>query len=94
MTSNIKTMYRKLENDRVHQGDILKDFDIPFIISKPELSTESTKPPYSIIISQDCDLDGISKINDSLNNKSEEELINGNKFLPSIIIAPLYEADE
>ena len=31
MTSSIKSNYRKLDCDRVHQGDILKNFQIPFI---------------------------------------------------------------
>ena len=94
MTSSIKSIYRKLDCDRVHQGDILKNFQIPFIKDdcSKEINVKVTNPLFSIILSQDCDIDGINLLNKSMNAK--DKIINGNKFLPSVIIAPLYEASK
>ncbi|MDO5819625.1 MAG: hypothetical protein Q4P11_04755 [Methanobrevibacter sp.] len=94
MTSNIKSVYRKLSRDRIHQGDILENFEIPFIKEEAskELNVKTTKSPFSVILSQDCDLDGIGRLNNSMKMEDENQILNGNKFLPSILITPLYDA--
>lgn len=82
MNSNIDSIYRLNDSDRVLQGDILKDLDVP--IYNKELKLNKLK--FGVILSQDCDLNQdynsrneISKTND----KSNPSL--NNKILPSIL---------
>ena len=93
MTSNINSAYRILERDRIHQGDVLKD--LTFIQLSGEIGTDDYERvgyKYFVILSQDCDLEGAKILNDKLMNKEEGgQMINGNKFLPSVLIAPLFE---
>ncbi|MBR5503451.1 MAG: hypothetical protein IKV87_03250 [Methanobrevibacter sp.] len=95
MNSRIESVYRKLECDRIHQGDILKNFSFFQLLGEiHEGEYEKVDYNYSIVLSQDCDLDGASKLDQKLLSKGEEELINGNKFFPSVLIAPLFEEKE
>lgn len=89
MKSNIESIYRLNNSNRVLQGDILKNLDVP--IYKKELELQALD--FGVIISQDCDLNQdynsrnrISKTND----KSNPSL--NNKILPSILICPAYPA--
>lgn len=91
MNSNIDSIYRLNDSDRVLQGDILKDLDVP--IYNKELKLNKLK--FGVILSQDCDLNQdynsrneISKTND----KSNPSL--NNKILPSILICPAYPAEQ
>lgn len=98
MSSNITSVYRSLQKDRLHQGDILYNFEFPTIATfGKEKSIELTSIQYGVILSQDCDLEGAhmlhSTIQDSDNSDNNTPL-NGNKFLPSIIIAPAFLAEE
>lgn len=95
MTSNIKSTYRILDCDRIHQGDVLKDFS--FIQLLGDIETDNIKNidfKYLVILSQDCDLEGAKSFQDKLMDKKEGEIINGNKFLPSILVAPLFEDEK
>ena len=98
MSSNIKSVYRHLERDRLHQGDILSNFKFPTIAAfGEEKSIELTSISFGVILSQDCDLDGAHMLHSKIQETGKfdkENPINGNKFLPSIIIAPAFDAEE
>ena len=98
MSSNIKSVYRILEKDRLHQGDILSNFEFPTINTlDDEENIEFTSIPHGVILSQDCDLDGAHMLHSKIQETrkfDKNNPINGNKFLPSIIIAPAFYAEE
>lgn len=97
MCSKIKTLYRKYEHDRIHQGDLLTDVDVPIILySNEEPTLDIITFQYGLVLSQDCDLEGAKWLHLSIQKKGhfdEEDPIKGNSFLPSIIIAPAFIAD-
>lgn len=98
MVSSIKSVYRSLNCDRIHQGDLLSDFEFPIIVSAGNQSNiQLTSIQYGVILSQDCDLEGIHILNSQIQKMEEfssANPINGNKFLPSIIIAPAFLAED
>lgn len=98
MVSSIKSVYRSLNCDRIHQGDVLSDFKFPTIVSLGnDDNIELTSIQYGMILSQDCDLEGIHILNSQIRQTddfSSINPINGNKFLPSIIIAPAFLAED
>lgn len=98
MVSNINSTYRRLEKDRIHQGDVLLDFQFPHIVYfNGETDVEIISNPYCFVISQDCDLDGAHNLYEVINecpDFNENNPINGNKYLPSIIITPAFLADD
>lgn len=51
---------------------------------------------YSFVLSQDCDLDGAFKLQNELNRNSlnQNKFINGNKYLPSILITIGFDAED
>lgn len=94
MESSITSLYRKSNVDRVLQGDVLTNLKIPIFENNTLKLVESS---YSIVLSQDCDL------NQDFNAKNELKLIEdnldripslNNKFLPSILLCPAYPADQ
>ena len=92
MKSNINSQYRKNNTERILQGDILKDVDIP--IFNGELNI--IKSDYNVIISQDCDLnqDFNSKekyLSHNIKNGNDSSL--NNKMSPSILLCPAYPAE-
>lgn len=98
MVSSIKSVYRILNCDRIHQGDVLYDFDFPTIVAVGNRSDiEVTSIQYGMILSQDCDLEGAHILHSQIQKLadfSDVNPINGNKFLPSIIIAPAFLAED
>jgi hypothetical protein len=86
--------------DRVLQGDIYRDID--FIESFKEyeekdgtyLKIELIHYPYIIVLTQDCDLeqDYKNKIENGTKEKDADKF--QDKYLFSVIVAPLYIADD
>ncbi len=95
MKSNIKSIYRKNNGNRVLQGDILNNILIPIFDNNKLNFVESY---YSVVLSQDCDLnqDYVAR-NDfkdkKFNNGDKIKSIN-NKLIPSILLCPTYPADQ
>jgi len=86
--SKINSTYIKFDDLRLHQGDILRDILI-FEWAKredEEIVTQERVSPYSIVLTQDCDLE------QDYNSRSSSE--NGHdKYLPSILLCPAYPAN-
>lgn len=76
---------------RLNQGDILKDLSIIFQSGFDKKNNEAILSEvilsYSVVISQECDLE-----HDYNNKTSSKE--NQDKFLPNILILPLYLANQ
>ncbi len=85
-------MYRKNNSGRISQGDILKDVEL---LIREEDDFNIIKTPYSVVLSQDCDLnqDYDSHYNiQSINFEESPKKISSffNKMIPSILLAPAY----
>lgn len=75
--------------DHICQGDIYKDVQYSYISEDNEDSIEIIEYtfPLAIVISQACDVDYMSQI-------LEIRSGNVNKFMPSILMCPIYDRDE
>ena len=72
MASSINSVYRNLSHDRIHQRDVLSDFEFPTIVSQGNSSNiELTSIPYGIILSQDCDLEGVHRLHSQIQETGE-----------------------
>ena len=85
--TKIKSRYRKNKNARLYQGDILRDLE--FIVGDPRKEVEKSlfQLPFSIILTQDCDLESDYK---SRSNLSQ----NQDKFLLSLLICPAFNVQK
>ncbi|MCJ7575909.1 MAG: hypothetical protein MUO80_04425 [Dehalococcoidia bacterium] len=101
MKSTIESRYITHDCKRVCQGDILRDFEYEgwiSIVDDPEASGKKKvrlsriKFPYTVILSQDCDLDRDFRARDSANNDSDLDK-NQDKYLHSILLCPAYPAE-
>ncbi len=74
---------------QICQGDIFKDVKYTYISADYDDSVEVIEYtfPMAIIISQACDVDFMSKIIEAKSGKV-------NKFMPSILMCPIYDKDE
>ena len=92
MKSKINSIYRVNNTQRVLQGDVLTNIDIP--IYDDELHLINME--YGVILSQDCDLNqdynSRKEITDVSNDKDNLSL--NNKMIPSILICPAYLAEQ
>jgi len=88
MESNVKSQYVRHDLSRICQGDILRDIVYPLIISfhEEEIDAETIILPYSVVITQDCDLDRDFK------NRNTPDSNSHDKYLQSILISPAYLA--
>jgi hypothetical protein len=82
--------YRKLDSARCRQGDIFRDITIieGAQLDEEELKLVERHVPYSIVISQDCDLEH------DYNNRANEQRTNNDKYLPTILLCPAYLAEQ
>lgn len=84
---------KRLPVDRAAQGDIYRNIRVPFSASPvngeegEELEISEIEYPYSIVLSQECDLE-----QDHFNRKNAPD--KHDKFLPSILFAPAYLAEK
>lgn len=75
---------------RIRQGDIFKNVEYIEHTEEKEGNIEISKIifPYIIVLSQDCDLEQDYKNRWSKNRKENED-----KYLISVLVAPLYNAE-
>lgn len=93
-------MYTQVLNDRLGQGDILKDLRFKYVIkesSEPE--TESVTFDFAVVLTQDCDLE---QDRAALLKAEEAERPGGDargsspnqdKYLNSVLVCPAFVAD-
>ncbi|MCK5128646.1 MAG: hypothetical protein KAQ68_02245 [Clostridiales bacterium] len=90
-------MIRFEKKPRIRQGDILKNIQYleSMNIEDEHIIVDTINFPYSLVLSQDCDLTQDYKR--CLNNKEVEEKSEGKpkhgQYVLSIILVPLYNAD-
>lgn len=84
-SSQVISRYRKGNNNRLHQGDILKDLDFVFGDPKKDTEKDVVSLPYAVILSQDCDLQSDFKcVNDG-----EDQY----QCLMSLLVCPAFLLD-
>jgi hypothetical protein len=84
------TPYLKLANGRIRQGDILRDINF---IYEWRLEDENSNKyivkdyefAYTVILSQDCDLEQDSVNRTNINDKNQDA------YIPSILVCPAYD---
>lgn len=90
LPSKIDSMYVDRTLKRIHQGDILKDIivlDWSYDEGHPgKYETFGIKLPYSIVMTQDCDLER------DFINRSEINPKDNDKYLQTILLCPSYLA--
>jgi len=86
--SKIETKYTRLGLDRVHQGDILRDLRVVEVARDPMARASETKLPYTIVLTQDCDLE-----QDFL-SRNDATSLNQDKYLRAILLCPAYASKE
>ncbi len=84
--SKIKSQYRKKNNERLYQGDILKDLKFVIGDSKKETEKDIISLPFAVILSQDCDMQ--SDFNYEKLGKNQD------KRLLSLLICPAFLINE
>ena len=78
------------QQSRIHQGDIIRDVDYIESVYEKEGNLEISKVrfPLIIVLTQDCDLS-----QDYMYRYGRKTKSNQDKFLFSVLVAPLYNAD-
>lgn len=87
--STVSIAQKVVSDAQICQGDIYKDVHYSYINDDTDDSIEIVDYtfPTAIVISQACDVDFMSKILDSGSGKV-------NKFMPAILMCPIYDKDE
>ena len=88
MKSKIDSIYIKHEENRVYQGDILRDFEYPewVIVENKKIKINKRKIPYLIVLTQDCDLER--------DYEDRHENNNHDKFIHSVLVCPAYHSEK
>jgi hypothetical protein len=80
--SQINSMYIKRETDRVHQGDILKDYNVvdswEYIENNEETGEKQYKMTffklsYAVVMTQECDLEGDYRDREKIKNIENQQ---------------------
>lgn len=82
--SRVKRRYRKNQNSRFYQGDILKDLVFIFGDARRETEKDIIRLEYAVILSQDCDIE------QDFENRKKQEDRDKDKHLRSLLICPAY----
>lgn len=84
LKSKIETLFEKHDNQRICQGDILRDIKFPLI--DDDFKVYELTYPYVVVITQECDL----------NSYYKDDRENGfcNQFLPNIMLLPAFPAEK
>jgi hypothetical protein len=85
--SQIDSLYRKHNFDRILQGDILRDVKFNYAIH--ETSIIEYFFPYMVVLSQDCDLE-----QDFDNRKEDGFDKKHDKYIYSILVCPAYLSED
>ncbi len=90
LRSKIEALYIKNEKpERICQGDVLRDiFVINAVGAEEEATLQKTCLTYAVVMTQDCDL-----LHDYKARAGQLAIKNNDKFLPSILVCPAYQAD-
>ncbi len=86
----IRTTKVEIKNiQRISQGDIFRNVDLIQSVSESEGNIEIHKIsfPLIIVLTQDCDLEQDNRF------RSEPGIPNQDKYLLSVLVAPLYNAE-
>jgi len=78
-------------SERICQGDIFRDVtSVEYIIEKSgEMEVSNIRFPYVIVLTQDCDLE-----QDDVFRSPESKKETQDKYLLSVLVAPLYNAED
>lgn len=89
MKSKIDSIYIRHDDERICQGDIIRDFEYVDYASVVGGKIKIWKRiiPYLIVLTQDCDLEW-----DYTNHAEQKD--NQDKFLHSILVCPAYHAEK
>lgn len=90
----VETLYTDKDNARIEQGDLIEG--LSYTIAKrteEEISFDEINFPYTVVITQDCDLE--QDFNQREENKGKEiDAINDHdKYLGTICLLPAYNAE-
>lgn len=92
----IKYQFEKSNSSQIHQGDIFRD--VPFYESYSErgggFELSVLEFPLSIVLTQECDLKQCTKERVGFKDRKSESHIMHDKFLVSLLCAPLYNAEQ
>ncbi|MBI9055962.1 MAG: hypothetical protein JEY96_19225 [Bacteroidales bacterium] len=89
----IKYLTDKLVDNQVHQGDIFKSIHYyeNYFEESGSFELHMLKFPYSIVLTQECDLS--NNMRERNKDEKEGELKKQDKYLVSLLCAPLYNAE-
>jgi len=89
----IKYQIEVLSDEQVHQGDIFKSVQYydNFVEQGGRFELSLLRFPYSIILTQECDLNNNLKERKSIDETLE--IRKQDKYLISLLCAPLYNAE-
>ncbi|MCL2115550.1 MAG: hypothetical protein FWH29_04940 [Methanobrevibacter sp.] len=101
MKSNICSVYRLSNKDRIHQGDLLRNFDFNYVSidDTGQLYNDTVTLPYALILSQECDLENDFNSRQSLTREydklSQDKIKSYNdKLMQSILISPAFPSNK
>ena len=84
----VESIYTKISDGKIHQGDIIEDVEVTTAVIKDgkPITTQITYP-YAVIMTQECDLE------QDYSNRNNEEKVDEDKYLQSILLCPVYIAE-
>src|SRR3990172_3977615 len=85
--SRIESEYCRVASGRIHQGDILRDLKVPGIIGGEQLTVSVLTLPYSVVMTQDCDLEWDFVFRNDSSKPTHD------KYLQSILLCPAYPGE-
>ncbi len=89
----IKYLVEKLNDKQIHQGDIFQSIQYyeNYVEKSGKFELSLLRFPYSIILTQECDLS--NNIRERNKNNDNNNLVSQDKYLVSLLCAPLYNAE-
>lgn len=91
----IKYQIDKCEDNRIHQCDVFSN--VPFYESYSEknggFELSVLEFPFAVVLTQECDLEQNVKERTTCNKDTEATIKKHDKFLVSLLCAPLYNAE-
>lgn len=88
----IKYLTEKLNDNQIHQGDIFQSIHYyeTYVEESGNFELSMLKFPYSIVLTQECDLS--NNMRERKNRDKKSKIIKQDKYLVSLLCAPLYNA--
>lgn len=90
----IKYQIETVDDDQIHQGDVFQNLHYyeKYIENTGRFELSLLKFPYSVVLSQECDLDTNRKERITI-GQYQNEIVMHDKFMVSLLCAPLYNAE-